>query len=155
LTFLKSKSVLDVGTGTGILSLAALLLGARSAVAFDVDADAARTCNRNATLNRVSKRLMVFNGTLEALNPSAGFDLVMANIHGHIILKEANRLAGHIREEGHLILSGLDYTDSRPVKVAMNNFGLEGVSVLFLNEFVTQVWRRPQGRDQAGPLSRV
>jgi ribosomal protein L11 methyltransferase len=147
LPFLENKSVLDVGTGTGILSLAAILLGARNAVAFDVEGDAARTCCRNAALNRVSKQLKVFNGTLEALNPSVGFDLVLANIHGHIILKEANRLTGHIREGGYLVLSGLDYTDSRSVKVAMNNYGLEEVSVLFLKEFVTQVWHRPPIRD--------
>ena len=155
LTFLEGKSVLDVGTGTGILSLAALFLGARYAVAFDVDADAARTCSRNAALNRVSNRLKVFNGTLESLDPAAAFDLVLANIHGHILLKEANRLSGHIRQGGYLVLSGLDYTDSRPLKVAMNEYGLEEVSVLFLKEFVTQVWRRPQGRGQAGPLCRV
>jgi ribosomal protein L11 methyltransferase len=151
LPFLESKSVLDVGTGTGILSLAALFLGALNAVAFDVDGDATRTCNRNAALNRLTNQLRVFNGTLDALNPSIEFDLVLANIHGHIILKEAKRLTGH----GYLVLSGLDYTDSRPVKVAMNEYGLEEVSVFFLKEFVTQVWRCPQGRDQAGPLCRV
>jgi ribosomal protein L11 methyltransferase len=140
LTFLEGKSVLDVGTGTGILSLAALFLGARYAAAFDVDA-----------LNRVSNRLKVFNGTLVSLNPVVEFDLVLANIHGHILLKEANRLSGHIREGGYLVLSGLDYTDSRPLKIAMNEYGLEEVSVVFLKEFVTQVWRRPQGRGQAGP----
>ena len=140
---LQNKSVLDVGTGTGILSLACILLGALRAVAFDIDRDAARNCNRNAVLNRVSEQLMVFQGTLDALNPSGEFDLVLANIHGDILLKEANLLTGHIREEGHLVLSGLDYTDSRPVKVIMNANGLEEVSVLFLEEFVTQVWHRP------------
>lgn len=147
---LENKSVLDMGTGTGILSLAALLLGARSAVAFDIDSDAARTCNRNAGLNQVHERLSIFRGTLEALNPAARFDLVLANIHGDIILNWSHRLTEHIREEGYLILSGLDYTDSRPVKVAMNEHGLEEISVLFLEEFVTQVWRRPPGRDRKG-----
>jgi ribosomal protein L11 methyltransferase len=144
---LDHRSVLDVGTGTGILSLAALLLGVRKAVAFDIDGDAARTCYRNAALNRVSERLKVYQGTLEALNPTLGFDLILANIHGDIILKEAHRLAGHTREEGYLVLSGLDYTDNKAVKLAMGGLGMEEVSVLFLEEFVTQVWRRPPGRD--------
>ena len=137
-----------MGTGTGILSLVALLLGARNAVAFDIDGDAVRTCSRNAVLNRVEERLGVFQGTLEALNLTVEFDLVLANIHGDIILKEAHRLTGHIREGGHLVLSGLDYTDSRPVKIAMHEHGLEEISVSFLEEFVTQVWRRPQRRDR-------
>jgi len=143
----KNNSVLDVGSGTGILSLAALLLGVRKAVAFDIDGDAARTCYRNAALNRVSERLKVYQGTLEALNSTLGFDLILANIHGDIILKEAHRLAGHTREEGYLVLSGLDYTDNRAVKLAMGGLGMEEVSVLFLEDYVTQVWRRPPGRD--------
>ena len=152
---LKSWSVLDVGTGTGILSLACLLLGARRAIAFDIDQDAARNCSRNAVLNRLSEQLRVFQGTLEALSPSVGFDLILANIHGDIILKEADRLAGHTREEGFMILSGLDYTDSSQVKTAMKEHGMEEVSVQFLEEFVTQVWHRPPGRLRTGPGSRV
>ena len=147
----KSWSVLDVGTGTGILSLACLLLGARRAVAFDIDQDAARNCCRNAVLNQVSERLRVFQGTLEALRPSIGFDLVLANIHGDIILKEADRLAKHTKEEGFLILSGLEFTDNRQTKTAMKEQGMEEVSVLFLVDYVTQVWRRPPGRFRTGP----
>jgi ribosomal protein L11 methyltransferase len=137
-----------VGTGTGILSLVALFLGARNAVAFDIDGDAVRTCSRNAILNQVHGRVSVFRGTLETLDSSVEFDLVLANIHGDIILKKAHRLTGHIREGGHLVLSGLDYTDSRPVKIAMHEHGLEEISVSFLEEFVTQVWCRPQRRDR-------
>jgi ribosomal protein L11 methyltransferase len=148
---LKSWSVLDVGTGTGILSLACLLLGARKVVAFDIDQDAARNCSRNAVLNRLNEQLRVFQGTLEALSPSVGFDLVLANIHGDIILKEAGRLAGHTKEEGYMILSGLDYTDSRQAKTSMKEQGMEEVSVLFLMDFVTQVWRRPPGRLRTRP----
>jgi ribosomal protein L11 methyltransferase len=148
---LKNRSVLDVGTGTGILSLACLILGARKVLAFDIDSDAARNCNRNAALNQVSEQLRVFQGTLEAVTPSADFDLVLANIHGDIILKEAGRLAKHTREEGYLILSGLDYTDSRQAKTAMKEQGMEEVSVLFLEDFVTQVWRRPPGGLRTGP----
>jgi len=152
---LENRSILDVGTGTGILSLACLLLGARRAVAFDIDQDATRNCNRNAVLNRVTEQLNIFQGTLEALSSSIRFDLVLANIHGDIILKEAQRLAGHTGEEGHMILSGLDYTDSSQIKTVMKEQGMEEISVLFLEEFVTQVWRRPQGRHPAGLLSQA
>jgi len=140
---LTGRSVLDVGTGTGILSLAALGLGARSALAFDIDADAARACCRNAALNGMRERLRTFQGTLGALSSTVAFDLVLANIHGDIILKEAHRLAGHTKERGYLVLSGLDYTDNRPVRTAMTGLGLEKVLIVFLEEFVTQVWHRP------------
>jgi len=148
---LEDSSVLDVGTGTGILSLGALLLGARTAVAFDIEWDAAWTCKRNSTLNRMDGRLTVFQGTFEALNPSFRCDIVLANIYGDIILKEADRLSDHTREGGYLVLSGLDYTDSRAVKSAMRKQGMEEVSVLFLEDFVTQVWHCPQSRDRKEP----
>lgn len=144
---LERKSVLDVGTGTGILSMTAILLGARCAVALDIDNDAVLTCRRNAALNRMNDRLWIFQGTVDAVNRAARFDLVLANIHGDIILKEAYRLINHTRKKGFLVLSGLDYTDSRPVKTAMEKQGMEEVSIFFLEEYVTQVWHRSQGRD--------
>ena len=148
---LENRTVLDVGTGTGILSLAALSLGARRAAALDIDPDAALACKVNAALNGVRDRLKILNGTLDALNPSLVFDIVMANIHGDILLSEASRLAEHTREGGHLILSGLDYADSRPLRIAVAGHGMEAVSVLFLEDYVTQVWHRPPGRNGREP----
>ena len=148
---LENKSALDVGAGTGILSLAALYLGAQSAAALDIDADAARTCSRNAEINGMGKRLRIYQGTADAVSPAARFDLVMANIHGDIILKQARRLAMLTDEGGHLILSGLDYTDNMQVKEAMNKEELREISVQFLEEYVTQVWLRPPKQDQRGP----
>jgi ribosomal protein L11 methyltransferase len=151
LALTEKSAVLDVGTGTGILSMAALLLGARYAVAVDMDKEAAVTCRRNMELNGLEKRAGVSQGTLEALDPTARFDLVLANIHGDIILQEARRLAGHTRSEGHLVLSGLDYSDNRPVRETMINFGMKEVSIHFLEEFVTQVWHRPPRVPQTEP----
>ena len=144
---LEKKSVLDVGTGTGILSMASILLGTRSAVALDIDNDAILTCSRNAALNKMYERLWTFQGTVDALKRTAQFDLVLANVHGDIILKEAHRLVDHTREGGHMILSGLDYTDNRQLKTVMGERGMKEISILFLEEFVTQVWRRPQEQD--------
>ena len=72
--------VLDVGCGTGILSIAALKLGAASAVAFDIDPVAAQTTRRNAEKNNVDAHLNVFTGTLNTLVPRF-FDLVLANVN--------------------------------------------------------------------------
>lgn len=152
---LKERSVLDVGTGTGILSLAALLLGASFAVGLDIEGDAVRTCLTNARINGLNGRLVVFRGTLDALKRSCVFDLVLANIHGDIILREAHRLSEATGDGGHLVLSGLDYTDNRPLKVAMAEKGMEAVSVRFLGDFVTQVWRRPRRQDERELGSRV
>ena len=150
-TLQADHTVLDFGTGTGILAIATLLLGARNAVAVDIDSEAVKTCSRNAVFNNLRDRTMVVHGTLDALDPSTEFDLVLANIHGNIILDNAQQLVSHTRDKGHLILSGLDYSDNQPVKRAMSSQGMEKVSVCFLEEYVTQVWRRHLNREQAKP----
>lgn len=147
----ENKTVLDVGTGTGILSLAALFLGAKSAMAFDTDEDAAASCHQNAAINGLNQSLKVFQGTLDAVKPTAVFDIVLANIYGDIILENSRSLAAHTREGGHLILSGLDYTDSWPLKTSMGKLGMQEVSVLFLKDYVTQVWHHPLHRAPGGP----
>jgi len=139
----KGRTVLDLGTGTGILSMAALGLGAGNAIAVDIDAEAVRTCRRNAVLNGMGERLRSFQGTLAAVSAAAVFDLVLANLHGDIILREAQGLAERTGEGGYLLLSGLDYTDNRPVRAALSVLGLVEIHTTFLTDFVTQVWHRP------------
>lgn len=143
--------VLDVGAGTGILSLAALALGARSAVALDIDRDAAQTCLRSAHGNTRANRMKVFQGTLEALRPTLKFELIVANIYGDIILDQAQKLKHHLAEEGFMILSGIDYGDNRPIREAMTKLGMENRLVRFLDDYVTQVWFNPRLPVSGGP----
>ncbi|MGD8353240.1 MAG: 50S ribosomal protein L11 methyltransferase [Pseudomonadota bacterium] len=143
--------VLDFGTGTGILSLAALKLGARRAVAVDTDIDAVRTCRRNAVTNGLAEKLMIYRGSVDALSPANGFGLILANVYGDILLREAPGLASRVRAGGYMILSGLEYTDSGPLKNRLTGEGMEEISVIFLEDYVTQVWRHPPERAEEGP----
>lgn len=132
--------VLDVGCGTGILALGALVLGAGQAVAFDTDIEAARAAAANAGLNGHRRRMLVYCGTLEALDAPEPFHVVLANLHGDIILGMGRELAGLVRNGGRLILSGIDFGDSRPVKMCMEKAGLRPVAITFMADYVTQVW---------------
>lgn len=145
------SKVLDVGTGTGILGLAALALGAGSVVALDVDPDAAICASGNAALNGKTDRMAVICGTLDVFQLRARFDLVLANIYGDIILDLGSRLSGHLAPGGHMILSGIQYHDSTEVALRLRELGLAKVSVTFLDDYVTQVWLNPPGQDKEDP----
>jgi len=98
--------VLDVGCGSGILALAALVLGARSAVGFDLDPLAAQAARANARTNRHDGQFQVFVGPLEAImGPS--FDLVLVNLLRTELLPLVDGLACLTRAGGTLIVSGL------------------------------------------------
>ncbi|ABS27347.1 50S ribosomal protein L11 methyltransferase [Anaeromyxobacter sp. Fw109-5] len=98
--------VLDLGSGSGILGIAALRLGAAGAVCVDVNPDAVASARRNGAANGAAERL-------EHRCASAGdlagerFDLVVANIGGELLLDEAARIAPLARPGGRLLLSGL------------------------------------------------
>ncbi len=100
--------VLDLGTGTGILSIAAVKLGARSAVALDVAADAVKVARQNIRANAVAKTIRVVRGTLPHadVNPGA-FDLAVANISATAATRLAHELATALRPGGRLIASGI------------------------------------------------
>ena len=139
---LDGARVLDVGTGTGILALGAILLGANRGVAFDNDPDAAANCSANAHLNGVSGRVQVYCGTLEALKPDAVYDLILANLYGDIILAAANSLASSLSQGGSMVLSGVAFEDAFALRKALGNVGLRQMQCRYLDDYVTMVWQK-------------
>jgi ribosomal protein L11 methyltransferase len=98
------RTVLDVGTGTGLLALAAASVGCRRVLAFDLNRLAVQTARRNVDLNRLSDVVLAFQGRAEemALLPA---DLMIANIHYDVM----DRLlaSGAVANKSWFILSGL------------------------------------------------
>ena len=107
---LNGAQVLDVGTGSGILALGALKLGADRVVATDTDPTALPVIAENASYNDIAcgpgGPLVPFAGSLP---PWFGFDVVVVNILPHVItsLLDQHSLASHVVPDGHLILSGI------------------------------------------------
>ncbi|MSQ40127.1 MAG: 50S ribosomal protein L11 methyltransferase [Dehalococcoidia bacterium] len=100
--------VLDLGAGSGILSIAAVKLGARSVVALDIDADALKVARQNARDNKVARGIRIARGTLpHPLAPPGGFDLALANISSAATIRMAQELALVLRPGGRLIASGI------------------------------------------------
>jgi ribosomal protein L11 methyltransferase len=99
------QPLLDVGCGSGILSIAALLLGAGRARAIDLDPDAIPVAQENAQLNGVGARLLADASPLSAI--AERYPLVLANIESRVLVPLAAELAARLAPGGTLILSGL------------------------------------------------
>lgn len=102
---LKGRSVLDVGTGSGVLALAAVALGARIAVGLDTDPDAVFVARENLARHPFGSRVRLYAGPLAAVE--GAFDLVVANMLAEEILPEARRLLMRTAPRGRVILSGV------------------------------------------------
>ncbi|MDR0293252.1 MAG: 50S ribosomal protein L11 methyltransferase [Oscillospiraceae bacterium] len=122
------KRVLDIGCGSGILSLCALLLGGESAAGVDIDPLAVRTAEKNARLNGVEERFTAFAGNYlsdEALRRAAGgFDLVFSNIVADIVIALVPLLAP-FRARCRWVASGIIEERLEDVLSAARAAGLE------------------------------
>ena len=103
--------VLDCGTGTGILSICALKLGAQEAIGYDIDEWSVDNARHNAVINQIDNRFTSLLGDASILNKVEGtFDLVMANINRNILLNDMPQFVSKMNAGATLILSGF-YTD--------------------------------------------
>ena len=98
--------VLDVGTGSGILGITAVKLGAKKAVMTDIDQVAVETAKRNAILNGVSENCVITLDNLLDKDNSVG-DVVVANITADVLCVLSSSLQSHCKQGTILILSGI------------------------------------------------
>ena len=111
------ERVLDCGTGTGILSICALKLGATEAVGYDIDEWSVDNARHNAVINRVDDRFTSLLGDATILNKVEGtFNLVLANINRNILLADMPALRQKMAPGATLILSGF-YTSDCPMLI--------------------------------------
>jgi ribosomal protein L11 methyltransferase len=120
---LVASEVLDVGSGTGVLALAALALGARRAVAHDVDPLAGEAIRANAAANGLSERVLVFTGSVDAIG-SRSFDVVLANMLYTELLPLLGSIASRTRPRGVSIFSGLLEGERDAMEGALARVGL-------------------------------
>ena len=126
---LEEVRVLDCGTGTGILSIAALKLGASEAVGYDIDEWSADNARHNAVINRVDDRFTSLLGDASVIDTIEGeFDLVLANINRNILLADMPRFVSKMHSGSKLILSGFYTADSLLLIQKAADLGLTFVS---------------------------
>jgi len=138
----KGDRILDVGTGSGILAIAAVKLGAASVDALDIEPSAIDAAERNAAENGVPRRIKLYLGTLRELGPEIPpADLVLVNILAYTIIRMLPELKSKLLPEGFLITGGI-LSEFRPdVETALKQSGLGVVETLQEEDWVALVAR--------------
>ena len=124
------KSFLDIGTGSGILALAAAKLGYAPVEAFDFDPESVRVAKANATTNGVAKKIKLYRGdvTKLPLRAEKKFDLVCANLISSLLLADKKRIIHRVNRTGTLVLAGILAAEFWEVQRAFESFGMKLVA---------------------------
>jgi ribosomal protein L11 methyltransferase len=129
--------VLDVGTGSGVLALAALLLGVPRATGIDIEAEALRVAAENARLNGVHERLQLTPGGPEAVTGT--WPLVLANVLAAPLIEMAPALVRRVGHHGRLVLSGIPQSVEPDVSHTYRRLGMHRVDALSRGGWVALV----------------
>jgi len=127
--------VLDVGSGTGILAIAAIKLGAEKTVAVDFDEICLENCKENCILNEVENSVEILTGDIDVVKES-NFDLILANIQKNVLLEIAEKIKAKLIQKGIVILSGLLDSDRVEIEKKYHSLGFKTVQVEQLDEWI-------------------
>lgn len=148
-----NTNILDVGCGSGILSIVALKLGAKSAVGIDIDENAIAAAYENLQVNKLStEKCKVYSGNIledKELRDRTGYecyDIVVANILADVLIPLSDIVPKHLKEGGYFITSGIiDTKEEEVVKVIEANPHFKIVEVTRQNEWSSVTARRISG----------
>jgi ribosomal protein L11 methyltransferase len=150
---LDGQRVLDVGAGSGILAMAALSFGARSAVGVEIDPAAVLMAGQYARTNRL--RPLFAAGGLEILAPRPAFSMALVNILPERMLPWIHRLPPLLEDGAMALFSGILEVSSPPVTRRLEELGFEEIRRLRAGEWIGLRCRyhRPDGKDSQGMSS--
>ncbi len=132
--------VLDVGSGTAVLSIAAVKLGAAKAVAIDNDELCFENGNENCRLNNVADKIQLRIGEIKEVEEN-GFDLILANIQKNILINIPGDIKSRLKNDGLVILSGLLEDDETDIKKHFNKTGLSFLKKEKMDEWIAVVFK--------------
>jgi ribosomal protein L11 methyltransferase len=131
--YYKPPAFLDLGTGSGILAIAAAKLGYSPVLAMDLDPEAVRVARANARANGVLPKVKIRRRNVSKLpirprRPRHGYHLVCANLISDLLIAERRRIAGQLNPTGTLVLAGILRPEFRKVRKAYKTLGLRLIS---------------------------
>ena len=140
---LSSITMLDVGTGSAILCILAVMLGVGQAIGTEIDEDAVDSAGDNLQINHLSDRIALVLAEDPGSVPGAPFGLVVANIISSVLLSLKDRLVAATAPGGSLVLSGILLREVDDVTAAFAATGLQLVRTSQDGEWASLWWRRP------------
>jgi len=140
-TVKKGDTIVDVGTGSGVLSIAAAMLGAEKVTALDLDEVAVNSAKQNIEWNKVQEIVSVRkNNLLDGVKSEA--DIVVANILAEIILRFTNEAASVVKKGGYFITSGIIQTKKQEVKDALREAGFKIEETIQMEDWVAIIGKK-------------
>ena len=135
-------SVMDVGCGTGILTILAYKLGAVELLGFDIDEWAVENTIENFAMNSLPAQAEVFQGTIDGVKLELVFGGILANINRNILLAEIPKYVQHLASGGWLVTSGFYETDQADIERCAEENGLKKVRSNTRNQWATVVFEK-------------
>lgn len=114
----RNRGVLDVGTGSAVLAIAARLLGAESVVAIDIDPDALQSARGNLQLNHLEDDIELRQADFRTIEAAGPWAVVVANLTAGLLTAHADALRRHVAPGGHLVIGGVMSDQESEVRVA-------------------------------------
>jgi ribosomal protein L11 methyltransferase len=133
-------SLLDLGTGSGILAIGAALLGFEEVVGIDNDPEAVKVAKENILLNGLSEKIRLLCATPEGV--SGSFDVVISNIESKPLIRMSETIASKVRAEGLLALSGILIEQADEVVAEYEKRGLRPAGVKTAGEWVLLAFQK-------------
>lgn len=134
----RGVTVLDVGAGTGVLAIAAVMLGAKKAFTVDIDEWCLTNAIENCELNKVRDKVVVQLGEIKDVSTN-NFDMVFANIQKNVLLGIKNEIKERIAPAGILLLSGLFYSDEPDIIEQYAKMSFTHLETVRMDEWIAVV----------------
>ena len=115
--------VLDAGTGTGVLAIAAAKLGARDITAVEISLESVKEAQENISLNNLTGGIRLLHSSVTDIEGQ--FDIILANLYGPLLVQIASSLVQHLSERGWIILGGMAVPHDDVVIATFMQYGLK------------------------------
>ncbi len=129
------EKLLDFGSGTGILAIAGIKSGVRSAVAIDIDEDSIRDARENFLKNSVHEKIKLLKSNISGLNEDS-FDIICANIIRSVIIDNIEHIRDKINSDGKLFLSGILISEDQEVLEYLTQHEFEIMDIISKSEWI-------------------
>lgn len=141
------RTVFDVGTGSGIIAIAAAKLGARTVDGVDIDAVSVRQAQTNIDLNDVRGTVSIWQSAMGPNEcPAPGYEIVVANIIARVLVEISDQISSSVESGGTLVLSGIIDSKEASVVDCYQTLGFEMIDRMQIEDWIGHVWRHSRSQ---------